>query len=729
MADNEVEGFAIEVLNSGDFTATADTVLLKNEHQDSHETTRIEQGAANRSALELESLLPKSPQPEKVSFDLIPFSSTSLGFDNKYASNGRYAFSLHELPQDLLPSERVSHENHVPHFGVLEMGVSPVEDNMDIGKSMLRYATVEGNDNIGRADDTYDESSAGSLDDSQVHEEDDDDYDDDGDDEEEERNREQSPKESHQHPMHEETRFSSAIPDLPATPLSSTSPAEDRAEIVEGIGTMVPPADLYSPRSTTLDKDVLRLGLKGDVSDSGFYRGKDQRFIHVAQMVAHQAVSGTDTLGVSTTCSPQIASLDMTGLYRRFEEVLACVSSEWGKVSKKCTLKDFVDLDDHDAISVSRDQQPPQQKPSRPLYPRRPSPVIGQAVLKLQAPYTCVQRTGTAIDIAVTALRFWEELSLAPSYGHKNVVAFCVCPLESVQDQILTFLKMMEGAYQSCNLGLHDLGEFEQGSGLFPAPMGKGGLEDSFQGFYLACEGVGRTLGRLNLRGGNTVIYMVNPFPNGQHLPILCNAFLRLFDAYLATMKQKNLDEPNDLVLQIVPSDLMYAANSLPMPSPSDYRRLALEVYDRCGPNDNAQQKQTSPYFSLPSIRLAKAIPKTIDFRLTPQNSALSLQSDNCLHIAYSWTTGEDWLTASWTDNLGVLSWNACYCLGEIEENPWPTISGIVNEIWETTLDMLQPRGGPWHLFVSKSGTILKRELASKYASSIGTVSEVLHIA
>lgn len=539
----------------------------------------------------------------------------------------------------------------------------------------------------------------------------------------------QSPEGSRQQFIHEEDRSSSAIPDLPATPLSTTFTDGDQANFMEENGATIPPTDLYSPKFTTHHINDLKRGLEVDVSDLDICVGKDASFIHVAQMVAHQAISGTDTLRASTICSPQIDSLDTTGMRQHFEKALACVSSRWGKISKQCTLKDFVNLDDHDALNVLRDRYPSQHNPPRPLYPRKAHPLIDQAVFKLEAPYTCVQRTGTPIDIAATALRFWEELSLAPSCGHKNVVAFCVCPLESVQEQVLTFLKMMEGAYQSCNLGLHDLGELERSSGLFPAPMGKGGPGDPFPGFYLACEGVGSTLSRLNLRGGNTVIYMVNPFPNGQHRPTLCTGFLKLFDAYLATTKQNNLDKPNDLVLQIVPSDLMYSTNALPMPSPSDYRRLAFEVYDRCGPNDNAEHKQTLPYVCAPSIRLAKAIPKTIDFRLTPENSALSLQSDNCLHIAYAWSPGEDWLTASWTDNLGVLSWIACYCLGKGKDNPWPMISDIVSEIWETTLDMLQPRGRPWHLFIGKSSAVLKKELVSKCASSIRTFSEVLHIA
>jgi len=574
-------------------------------------------------------------------------------------------------------------------------------------------------DNIGRADDTDDESSATSPNGTQI-------YDEDGESDEDEKNQGQNPEGSYQQSIRNRKRHSSEISDHPATSLSSTSPAEDQAEIVEKNTIMIPPTHLYTSRLTRHDNNDLNLELKGKHSDIAIFVGKDRSFIQVAQMVAHQAVSGTNSPRAFTNSFPEKDSLDMTGLGQQFEEVLASVFSKWGNVSKQCTLKDFVELEDHDSISASRNQDHPPPRPPKPLYPTRATPMMGQAVCKFPGPYTCVQRTGTPIDIAASALRFWEELGLAPSHGRKNVTAFCTFPAESVQDHVLTFLNMMKGAYQSCNLGLHDLGDGEQSSGLFPTPMDDSKLEDCSSLFYFACAGVGKLLGKLNLRGGNTVIYMVNPSSTGKHLPVLCTAFLKLFDAYLATTKQKNVDKPNDLVLQIVPADLIYSANALPMPSPSDYRRLAFEVYDRCGPNDNGQPNKTSQYVCAPSIRLAKAVPKTIDFKLTSGNSALSLQSDDCLHIAYAWSPGDNWLTASWTDNLGVLSWNACYCLEAKDENPWPVLSGIANEIWETTLNMLQPRGGSWHLFISKSGAVLKRELDSKQASYMGTLLESL---
>lgn len=518
----------------------------------------------------------------------------------------------------------------------------------------------------------------------------------------------------HPRAVHKTEDISTETPENPDTPMSYDSQVDNGIK-TEDTFYSAPPYDLYSPRFL-VRQEIYEVGSASDNDTSAFtvVSGTDQNFIQVAQMVAHQAVSGLENLEIFKSFSFRKEDSDTRGLRQEFAEELEVLSSRWCKVSKRCTLSDTVNLDEHDSTTAQREQNISQPKPSKPSYPTRPPSLMGQAVSKLQDPSVCVQRIGIPLDLAASALQFWEELSLAPSQGHKNITAFCISTVENVQDQIAVFLDMMKGAYQSCNLGLHNIGTDEENSGCFSIPMGGSNLEESASAFYLASADIGKQLGKMGSRGGNTVIYMVDPSRDGENLSILCKAFLRLFDGYLLTTKQNSVDDPNDLVLQIIPSSLIYSADCLAMPSPSDYRRLVFEVYDRCGPNDDNKHRKTSKYNCAPAIRLAKAIPKTIDFRLTSENSALSLQSDNCLHIAYQWSLGESWLTASWTDNLGVVSWTACYCLGQPNESPWFAVSEIVHEIMETTLNILQPRNGPWHLFVSKPGRYLRKELDGK---------------
>lgn len=125
----------IEILNTEN--PAADTFLLDTEHEDAHESTSAKEEAANHSVLDLQSLLPESTPPQKTSFDFVPFNSTSFDVDYKYASQGRYAFKLHDLPKASKPGGELAHGNHIPYLGVLEMERSSVEDDMDIGKVML----------------------------------------------------------------------------------------------------------------------------------------------------------------------------------------------------------------------------------------------------------------------------------------------------------------------------------------------------------------------------------------------------------------------------------------------------------------------------------------------------------------------------------------------------------------------------------------------------------------
>lgn len=506
-------------------------------------------------------------------------------------------------------------------------------------------------------------------------------------------------------------RDSPEFSEQPATPLSHTF----QIESVDEKETVAPAESLFSPRDSTRANPCFDIELEtSPLSYAANFIENERRFIQVAQLVTDQALYGPSISQGPFDSSPEPRLIDMTGLDPQLKAIMAKLSARCCKTSKQCVLKEFVDLDDQDLASTLRDQTPLQQRTQKPLYPSRASLLAGQSIIKLPSPQTCVQRTGTSIDIAASALRFWEELSLGPSYDSKDITAFCVYPADySAEQGVTTFLNMMKGAYQSCNLGLHELGSglSEHSSGLAPVPMPDGRIEGSLSKFYTGCGDFGTWLGRSKLQGGNTVIYMANPSSDKQYLPILCAAFLKLFDAYRVALKEQNVEKPNDLILQVITSGVIFSAQIIPLPSPADYRSLAFEVYDRCGPNESGERRKKSQYICAPSIRLAKGVPKTIDFRLTPENSALSQQSDNCIHIAYAWNHGEDWLTASWMDNTGVLSWNACYYLGDQDESPWLSFYEAGNEIWETTLDMLQPRNGPWRLFIAKDSPAHKTEL------------------
>lgn len=205
---------------------------------------------------------------------------------------------------------------------------------------------------------------------------------------------------------------------------------------------------------------------------------------------------------------------------------------------------------------------------------------------------------------------------------------------------------------------------------------------------------------------------MVNQYKHQTFIPQLCASFLKLFKTYAAATKAEQIDNPNDLVLQIIPIDLISSSATITLTSPASYRKIAFEVYDRCGPNSDSEQNESYRFFCAPSIRLARPIPRSINIKLLPTPTAGLLQSDMSLHLAYAWSPELQWLIASWTDNQGDLQWCAPYYLGKPgDEEPWSILNSVVNEIWDTTLGMLNPINSSWRLFVAKDSPMHDKEL------------------
>lgn len=222
-------------------------------------------------------------------------------------------------------------------------------------------------------------------------------------------------------------------------------------------------------------------------------------------------------------------------------------------------------------------------------------------------------------------------------------------------------------------------------------------------------------MAKLKAQQNNTVIYMVNLFGNQNFIPHLCAAFLKLLKSYANFVEHNKVENANDIVLQIIPGDLVASQNAITLPSPEAYRRLALEVYNRCRPDPRSDTAENLPFSCAPSIQLARPIPKSISLKLSPEPSVGFLQADMLFHVAYSWHPGQQWLTASWTDNQGELQWNAPYCIGAIEdENPWPIISAVFTEMWETTLELFRHPDSPWRLFIVKDSPMREKELEGK---------------
>ncbi|KAL8867711.1 MAG: hypothetical protein Q9174_005482 [Haloplaca sp. 1 TL-2023] len=302
----------------------------------------------------------------------------------------------------------------------------------------------------------------------------------------------------------------------------------------------------------------------------------------------------------------------------------------------------------------------------------------------------------------------------------------------TVGEAASTCLDMLANSYQSCRLGRHTRGggsEVYQ-DGLVPVQIPDSRPDIVFDNYRETCEELGLSRhafvdqlltqflsgSQIPVQGtrptNNVVIYMVDPFNDEALLPHYCAAFAVFVDSYALRAKRAGISYEAELILQIVPLDFLVKCDQITIPPPKAYSSLAFEVYNRCSAAARTSRSMPSPHASASAVQLAKPVPKAVDFRLNSQPPADLLADDPSLHLAYSWEPDEQWLSCAWTDNLGTLQWNAVYCLGYRRLDFYDAFSETVEEILDTTKDMLQPANLPWRLYIVKDGPLQQRELA-----------------
>ena len=467
----------------------------------------------------------------------------------------------------------------------------------------------------------------------------------------------------------------------PATPPSpGSSPREN--EHGAAISLTTPPPIFFT---SAISQAFPTNALQSNESSKALYTSDGQSFIQVAQLVADQV--RVDNSCWSNSLRQETTTGSVTQVKSLYSESLISAVLEIFPSAKSRQLIDLVESGEEESD-------------------------LSDLIYKLDISAVGIQRTGIMTDISSSAIPFWEEISLGPRSGSKDLHTFCVFPKkEYFVRPAKTFLEMMKGAYQACNLGkhTHEGSQSAYPHGLVPVPTNGGAITKDIRTSSIKFA---KHLAGLRLCGGNFVIYMLNT-SDEQAIPDLCAAFLDLFQAYQSALEDDDLKNPNDIVLQIVPSSIVFASDKLVIPPPTDYKRLAFQVYDRCGPVGSDGQKSRTPYVCAPAICLPKPIPKAIDFKLTSDPSVALLDMGDSLHLAYKWEAGQQWLVASWTNSFGTLQWVAAYWLSE-DEDVQKSISQAAMIMLETTMEMLQARRASYKLFVAKDGSIGDWEVDGK---------------
>ncbi|CAG7930508.1 unnamed protein product [Penicillium olsonii] len=351
--------------------------------------------------------------------------------------------------------------------------------------------------------------------------------------------------------------------------------------------------------------------------------------------------------------------------------------------ASKLDLKRYTSLQDELFASQSQ-QQPPPHPPAVKESPRG-------CTVKLPAPHIRIRRGKEFLEALPPAISFWETFGLEPAHGPKEISAYCIHPTIASKAADV-FLNRFGLLYQSCNLGNHSRGEcslsFEDG--LRPWQSESSRYESMMQVLRGICEELGSELSQSAPSAENCVVYIINPFKNAAALADICSAFWHLFQRLLADSERRQARPVNELVLQIIPLDFVMSSETMVVPPQSDYLNLALEVYGRCRPTD----ADASSLLCTPPILLADPLPSSISFRLASERAS-PLKDGRSLHIAYSRSLDQRWISVAWSDVPGTIQRTVSYCTRYRQSGSSRPIAEVRQEIWTTTrhiMDKLQAR-------------------------------------
>ncbi|ESZ96743.1 hypothetical protein SBOR_2887 [Sclerotinia borealis F-4128] len=458
------------------------------------------------------------------------------------------------------------------------------------------------------------------------------------------------------------------------------------------------PADWsLAPYFTSPDPDIQPSGLS------------DLDLVETAQIIADQAASGNLRVHDRTRQNPD-AHAQAIFSTRKMMAGISKATKACLKEIKRCNLRSYLAIQGIPVVNPAL-RLPPRPMPN-PRAAQNPESLKPSNPFLIQPPKLEVRRGDSKLAVLPPAIHFWDNLGLAPFTGNKDVNAICIHPdIVGITENADIFLDQMRGAYESFRFGGHDRIVFPGSpSSLIHYPF-EGNDRESINvnnPVYLSSlkeimARLSKKLSSMTTEEKNIVVYFIYPVDNSSLLVHICAAFKQLFRFYRRSLSEKKLKAVNELVLQLIPLDFVAAPNSLVVPSPAEYSRLAMEVYDRCV--DFASSSTTA------AILLEKPLPRTIDFKLSVNPSPALLQENSCLHVAYAQSIDERWITAAWSDNRGTKQMTASYCLGRKNEPFTLFFTDIANEIWETTLDLISSKKVHWRIIIAKTAVMEQSEI------------------
>ncbi|KAI1758104.1 mediator complex subunit 13 C-terminal-domain-containing protein [Xylaria castorea] len=431
----------------------------------------------------------------------------------------------------------------------------------------------------------------------------------------------------------------------------------------------------------------------------------DDQYIMTAQILTDQITTST-LQPSSATEAPLYSGADrrrhLCNVARNSMKELQQVFPSYFYPITGYQLRSFVEVQDVPLLG-----QPTRLQPR----PSGSDQIKPSNLFQVPSPRFEMRRYESKLSVLPSSIPFWESLGLSPTHGSKDISALCLFPSqEGVSDSMLVFTDRLRSTYESLKLGSFGRLSTPSGdqNGLFPFDVEKDvtfGKPTSFLGPSLqtCASRVCKALSTIPVEQVNFVLFFVYAPDVPGSIVECCAAFNKIFEDYKRILTNKKLPIVNEMALQLIPQTWVASSSSVPMPSPLDLSKLALEIYDRCTIFGGAMPS--------PAVMLEQTPPRLIDFKLSPTPSASVLHENTCLHIGYAQSVDERWITVAWTDNRGSQQMTTSYCLGRKGKNIATPLTDVIHEIWSTTRELISSWKVNWRIIVAKCGVMDAHEV------------------
>ena len=205
---------------------------------------------------------------------------------------------------------------------------------------------------------------------------------------------------------------------------------------------------------------------------------------------------------------------------------------------------------------------------------------------------------------------------------------------------------------------------------------------------------------------------MVDVFEDERSIIPLSVCFFQLVKAFEAACEARHIyANSSGIHFRIIPSSWVSwePSESIPAFTAHTKGQLAFDLYDMF-PSEESNANTLSLAINIsPCMALENPLPRSIPFEFSENPPSHLLLQNSKLHLAYSYNARRNWLVACWTDSSGLHQSTLTYPLKHQK------LQVILQEIWETTLELLDTRVAReirWHLCIVKIGVLLQDEIS-----------------